>query len=328
MIIFILEKGGGTMELRNIIETLYKLSMKNKSELKNKIEDYLYNCKIRDEEGRFIILHNGIIFKIAYNENGLFKNYHESNKNLDLTFTYKKEKHGYQEKTVLSKNHLSNFLKEKFFFSEYHSSIIDQKKLMEHFQSSYDNKKEIESKYFRIICENYLHHDEIYSRFDIYQNVSLYYILKKTLFELEKKSLVGNISIKDFKFNEGKVVFETIDNLYPFKKTYSKEFLTCPKCSKGFLRFDIEHFLEEQESDNFESNYNCSNSYCSHNLSFSEIVNDHNFSEEIKFYKDYKLQFDNVYSRESLRAKDFSNSHSYHEDDNDGYDAQYNRDFI
>jgi len=258
-----------------MLKEIFELSKKfRKEELKIELPMVFRNSSLKDEEGRFIVYPNeGDIIKIAYNENGLYKNYVEMLKIFKLVYLPNKK---------IDKN-IPHFLRPVEAFISEKDKFISYEDLAEQIIVKWDNPL-IKDK---VQILKYYKPDEslFYHPGDIYHDSSLYYKLKKLITTFEKKAFLGNISINDLIIYNNVSHFINLENIYPYKNNSS--FFTCPECNSGILRFDIEHFLRNGNDIGWEAKYNCSNSLCNKNYTFSEIDKKNEFEEKCMLDIDY-----------------------------------------
>ena len=282
-----------------MLKDIYKLSKEFKREkLKIELSMVFRNSNIQEKEGRFVVSTNeGEIIKIAYNENGLYKNYIEMMKIFKLLSLNDK---------VMDKKFL-NFLESIETFISEKDEFISYENLIEQRIVKWDDLL-IKDK---VQILKYYKPDEslFYTSGDIYHESSLYYKLKKLITTFEKKGFLGNISINDLITYDNVSHFINLENIYPYKNNI---FFTCPKCNGGILRFDIEHFLRKGEDTDWEAKYNCSNSLCNNNYTFSEIDKTKEFEEKCMLDIDYL----NSYKKEP-EINHYSEDNSYEEDNSD-----------
>ncbi len=282
-----------------MLNDIYELSKGFKKErLKTKLSMIFRNSKIEDEGGIFVVSTNEEeIIKIAYNENGLYKNYEEIMKILSLI-------------SPSNKNIL-------YFLQSVKIFIYEENKLIpfEEFSDKIIAQNNFLSKDKFQIIKLYNPTDVLfYSASDIYSNSELYYKLKKLITIFEKRAFVGNISIKDFILYDNASHFSNLKSIYPYKNGIN--FFICPDCGNGFLRLDIEYFLKKGER---ETEYTCSNSLCNKRYKFSEIDSLGEFEDRCM------LDFNYSEGYRSLGNTNFSEQTSNNFNKPDNYDQKDKR---
>ena len=114
-----------------------------------------------------------------------------------------------------------------------------------------------------------------------------------------KNSRVANISSADFGIFWDMAKFLNLDKIY-IKKNDNDSFITCPKCNRGNLRFDIDYFLENSQKIDWEARYNCTNSPCSNQPSLSEIKTYDAVKKSYFFEEKERLNYDKLLKNQGI----------------------------
>lgn len=281
----------------NIYKELYNSINGNniKQKLENIINNYIDNPQYSDDNGRLLLLIPGDnrYIKIAYNNNGLYRNYIEAKKHLD-----------FPDKS-------DNLLGEIELLSSEGFEFLKKREVLDKVFKNRDFNITLMKNLIFIIAHpvgiyEYYYKNEHIELEKIYNNSAWYYSLKKSIMNIEKNALIGNISPTNFMIFWDNTRFLDLDKVY-VKKNDNNSFISCPRCNSGNLRFDIDHFLETSHKKDWEAKYNCTNSTCDNNPTFSELKSYDTVKDIYFFEEKEKHNFDKLLRNEGIEMAEVAN---------------------
>lgn len=255
------------MNLDTLILNLYTTAKSSKKELLNFCEGIFEEKDYKKEQNRIILPIKDYIYKIAFDETGIFENFKEVKKNYEfrnispyiLNIEYIKVHTNYDLIDPFD-NYYNNF------------SFSDDYESFDYESFDYENFRIIRIKNFpSLILQNFK-----YS----FNNFECYLQLKRTIMSIEEQAFVGDISPSDFCFKDHNFVFKNLENIHftNFK---------CEDCNTP-LRFDLENLLKNCDN-NFEPLYRCP--FCRREYTYHDFergINLQNYNAE----NDLKREFD------------------------------------
>lgn len=278
------------------IKLLLEASKKGKTELQKSIDEFFNDIKIIDVlNGRIEFTYNSKKYRIAYDKEGLKRNYIEYQNYKKLAYKYDST----QQRIISTKNKPYLEILEILNNTSSENLLI---KLIEGVQM-----KELDD--IRIIATKEGYHEEL----SIISNSENNYLkLKRAINQLQNNSIIGKIKKQSFNYYSNAILLNEFSNLFFIEKTLKIE-------NSRVLHFDLEDFLLNGEDLNWEPKYT-EGYFGSHSMSIETIT------EYLNCKATLENDFENLYRGKNLEESYYNN---YQEDKSSNFDysQNYNQDF-